>query len=328
MLGGSEMKVVLISPNFFNLSTLIHDEIVRQGNECKWFDDRISSSFITRAVLRLKPSLLKSKILKYFQIISDYCIMNKPDKIICIYGQSFTGERFKQLKQKLPTTEFVFYSWDSAEIYPIIKGKFDVFDRCYSCDTADVEKYKINFLSLFYSYSESLECKKNYDFSFLGTIKKGKYPLVMSINNQLSKKYSSSFVYRYLQSRFVYFYYKLKDPEFKKARRKEFKYKRLPSSIANEIFLGSKIIIDVSRSDQNGLTIRTFDALRLKKKLITNNQNIKKYPFYCPDNIYVYDGGQIDFNSSFFKNGFNEKYALGDEYSLQHFVKILLGGEK
>ena len=54
-----------------------------------------------------------------------------------------------------------------------------------------------------------------------------------------------------------------------------------------EVMMASKAIIDLPHPDQSGLTIRSIEALGLKKKLITTNVNILKYDFYHPANIML-----------------------------------------
>ena len=43
----------------------------------------------------------------------------------------------------------------------------------------------------------------------------------------------------------------------------------------------------MTRKDQTGLTLRALEALFFRKKIITDNQDIKKYDFYNENNIYV-----------------------------------------
>lgn len=49
----------------------------------------------------------------------------------------------------------------------------------------------------------------------------------------------------------------------------------------------SRCLLDLSQDGQQGLTLRPFEAMMYRKKLITNNPPIKNEPFYNPDNILV-----------------------------------------
>ena len=62
----------------------------------------------------------------------------------------------------------------------------------------------------------------------------------------------------------------------------------------------SKVILDINHPYQRGLTLRTFEALGAKK-IITTNQEIKKFPFYNENNVFVIDRTNIRLNKSFLK---------------------------
>lgn len=51
--------------------------------------------------------------------------------------------------------------------------------------------------------------------------------------------------------------------------------------------LHSRAIIDFYQKGQNGLSIRPIEAMRLKKKLITDYQDIDTYDFYRKENIFI-----------------------------------------
>ena len=93
-----------------------------------------------------------------------------------------------------------------------------------------------------------------------------------------------------------------------------------------ELMKSSNIIVDVPMANQNGLTIRTFEALGFNRKLITTNKNIVNYDFYNPTNIYVYEGeGNFDFESDFFKKPYEKLPAeIKEKYSLSSFISTLL----
>ena len=56
-----------------------------------------------------------------------------------------------------------------------------------------------------------------------------------------------------------------------------------------EITKKSRCILDFPYACQEGLTMRTIEALGAKCKLITTNKNIIQYDFYNEKNIYIID---------------------------------------
>ena len=71
-----------------------------------------------------------------------------------------------------------------------------------------------------------------------------------------------------------------------------------------EIFNRAKVVIDISLEYQSVLTMRTFEALAFRIKLITNNCNIKKYDFYNPNNILIFDNTTENTIIDFLKTDF------------------------
>jgi len=56
-----------------------------------------------------------------------------------------------------------------------------------------------------------------------------------------------------------------------------------------ECTMNSQCLVDITNTDeQTGLSLRPLEALFFNKKLITNNQSIKNYPFYHPNNIFIW----------------------------------------
>ena len=47
----------------------------------------------------------------------------------------------------------------------------------------------------------------------------------------------------------------------------------------------ARIVVDVPDKIQSGLTMRTFEALGARKKLLTTNMNIRSYSFFFSGNI-------------------------------------------
>lgn len=50
----------------------------------------------------------------------------------------------------------------------------------------------------------------------------------------------------------------------------------------------SRVLCDVTQKNQSGLTLRVLESLFFSKKIITNNEGVKEYDFYNPNNILIY----------------------------------------
>lgn len=326
------MKLLLIMPQFFDYPQIIVEELNKMGYEVDFYDDRPSTNAWIKAVIRINKNLIYNYIKSYFERIMENIRGKKYDVVFLISGQSlsFDENMIQTIRENQKEAKFVLYQWDSQENFSYIKCMQRFFDKCYSFDKNDVqENVSLNFLPLFYSpkYEKIGEkCSQNieYDFCFIGTAHPQKYKYIKMMSKQLKKLYPNQFIYFYFPSKIVFFYRKIMNREFRRAHFNEFHFKPLKEEKMNAIFELSGCILDSAQSGQSGLTIRVFEALGAKKKLITTNKDIINYDFYRPENIYVYDGN-FDSNNIFFKSQYQEiDEEIYKKYSLSNWLKEVL----
>ena len=96
-----------------------------------------------------------------------------------------------------------------------------------------------------------------------------------------------------------------------------------------ELYAKSNVILDISHPGQSGLTMRTFEAIGAGKKLITTNADIKNYPFYNSNNIYVISRSQIILDRKFFFEKYNPlNQELYDKCSIDGWIEDIFFGEE
>lgn len=325
-------KILLFTPRYFEYQNIIVNRLRQLGNDVIWYDDRPSQSIFKKSILRVAPFFLSGEVNRYFDSILRKNKGIKYDLVLVILGQCFTEKILQKFKLNFPNAKFILYMRDSIKNFPNTLKIMHCFDICYSFDPDDCERYDFNFLPLFYSYSgNSFHFNEStyYDVSCICTIKKGKYLKLTKIKEACDLIFQRNYFYFYIQSWLVLLYLKLTCAEFKNTKFKNFKFKKL-SYIDNLNIIGnSKIVIDVQMSNQSGLTMRTFETLALGKKLITTNDNIKKYDFYDKRLIYVLPKDMtIDFNDEFFKSAYQVDKNFMEKYSLDTWLKRMISGEE
>lgn len=312
-------RVLFISPAYFSYENIIKNKLEEKGFVVDWFDDRPKMTTIGKGIFRLFPFVLKRKAKRYINKIITQTQNNEYDFVFSVLGQAFTSKTMDRLKIVQPKAKCILYMWDSIDNFPNTLSFSNKFHECYTFDDLDAKKYNFKFLPLFiYNYNHE-EYEEKYDACFIGTIKKGKYEKVSAIVSQLRKDGRNVFCYMYLQSKIVYLFYKLTDKSFRHAKMSDFKYEKLHLKEVTDISNASKYIIDCPMKHQDGLSMRTFECLGSKKKLITTNNNIVRYDFYNENNILVWD--LYKENKNFFNNQY---YDLDDkilqEYSLENWL--------
>lgn len=317
-------NILFIAPVFFGYYKDIIAEFNNQGYNVFFFDDRPSNSFLSKALIRLNKKSQKRKINKYIDKILTLVKDKQLDLVFIILGQSFSREHIIKIKDEHPEAKYVYYSWDSVKNFPNILDFRDCFDRIYHFDSRDAKEYGFDLLPLYYS-NKLKEEKVVYSFSAIFTVKRGKlkkYQKIMEMIPDEIKK--NSFIYLYLQSRMVFWFYKLRYKEFRNSHLKDFKYKKVSKEKFYDIMAKSNVIIDVQMKNQSGLTMRTLEALHARKKLITTNPNILDYDFYTPNNICVINKNYNTIPTEFFETQFDSRYDVSEKYSLNSFVDTIL----
>lgn len=327
-----EMKLLLIMPRFFDYPELICDELTRMGYEVDFVDDRPSVNTWIKALIRLNKNLVRGYIKRYFDNVMEMVNKKKYDVIFLISGQSlsFSEKMIGEIKECQHQARFLLYQWDSQTNFPYIKKIQKFFDKIYSFDKVDVgETEGLRFLPLFYSrnYEEIGKKKKQiyeYDFCFVGTAHPQKYKFIKMMTEQLKDVYPRQFIYFFFPSRVVFFYRKIHDKELRRSHYKEFNFVPLKGPEMEELYINSNCILDSPQAGQTGLTIRVLEALGAKKKIITTNEDVINYDFYCPENIYIYSG-KIDMEDPFFTEKYKEiDSKIYTRYSLRNWLKEIL----
>lgn len=320
-----DKRILYISPKFFGYENKIKQELEDLGAIVDFFDDRPSNDFITKVFIRLKlKSLIKKKIDKYYENIYSYILDKKYDFVFVVSPETLSFKELTKIKELQTNAQFILYMWDSFEN----KNSFNtikLFDKIFSFDSRDVEKYTLHFLPLFYSKEykkkEHLSNYK-YDLSFVATAHSDRYKISKQIKNLIAENKLSVYYYFYLPSIIIYFIRKLFIPKYTYGKLSEFSFSSLSQDKIIEIFDNSKVVLDINHPSQFGLTMRTIECIGAEKKLITTNKNIKDYDFYNPNNILIIDRENINIDMSFFEKEYESlSIEIYEKYSLNSWLK-------
>lgn len=326
-------KLLLIAPLFFGYYKEMIKESELMGYEVDYICDAPSNSNISKAVARINKGLIGYSTKKYFEnTVLQEIKRKKYDFVLVVAGMTFafTPDMIEIIRNYNPKAKFIMYQWDSERNIPYVINIHRFFDEVYTFDRVDcVSRPIYKFLPLFYirTYENIGDRKKKefiYDCSYIGTAHPKKFKTINEMAEALKELMPNQYIYHYMPSVLKFTYHKLTSPEYKRAKLKDFKMEKMSASEMTNIFEASKCILDSPQAGQNGLTIRTIECLGAKRKLITNNVDVKNYDFYCEENILVFDG-DLDFNSVFFKEAYVElPREIYKKYSLRAWIATML----
>ena len=322
-------KILFFSPAFFGYENKIAKKMEDLGAFVKMYDERSVTSAMDRALLKVVPNIFTSKSKNYYKNIIEENKGIDYDYILIIKCDMTPESILDKFRVEFPNAKLCLYLWDSVKNIPNICDKFKCFDTIHSFDLDDCDKYyEMKFRPLFYadefSKKENLDYKK-YDISFTGTIHSDRYAVIKQVREIAKEKGLNSFWFCYLQSKFIYYFYKFTKKEFADTKISDFDFDKMTSKEIADVVLNSNIVLDIQHPKQSGLTMRTIEMLGMNKKIITTNSSIKKYDFYNPNNICVVDRKNIILDEDFLKTQYQELDAdIYEKYSLKEWLLEVL----
>lgn len=320
----SGKDILLLGIGFYDYEKAIIDELSKRGANV-FFIDTVYKSFLKKILLRLAHKWLR-------KIESDYLlkeILKQPstiDYIIIIKGDALREKHIALLKKKYPYAKMLLYLWDSLIRIGNSELLLKNFDKILTFDRVDAINYGLIFRPLFYRKCiGSLNADKfsgfKYDISFVGYMHSDRYKILHQLKNEFEKQHvrykfvlyanrSSYFIYRYVKK-----VISKDDSDF-------FVFKPISYKKYSEISLSSKVILDLPHPLQNGLTMRSIEAIGFRRKILTTNSDIQNYSIIDKRNYAVFDSKnvKIDYNK------FMGDYVYKEEdnhFSLGSFVDDL-----
>lgn len=99
---------------------------------------------------------------------------------------------------------------------------------------------------------------------------------------------------------------------------------RMSLQSVGELVKRSRIILDISKPGQAGLSFRFFEAMAARKKVITTNRHVLDYDFYNPANILVIDEADPVIPASFVSAPYADIPApIYRKYTLQGWTETV-----
>lgn len=200
----------------------------------------------------------------------------------------------------------IIWHWNTESWIRGVEGNFlKIFSEQWTFDNGDSIKYNWHLNTQFYFISSGIvkEVPRNVAF-FVGQ-DKGRAKTLELISKYCEKaglQIKFSLVVRDSQ----------KYRNIKWAVSKYIDY----SEIVNNL-IKSKVVIDLVKPHQQGLTLRCTEALMFKKKIITNNKNIEKEKLYNKNNIFIINKDPWDDLINFINTPFQDSEEIREYYDFK-----------
>ena len=180
----------------------------------------------------------------------------------------------------------------------------------YTSDYNDSKEYGCNYTPGFYfkEFAQHPE-KEEYDVFYIGR-DKGRLEELVSIEDKLKSQGLKTLFYITAPRRFMFW-------KHNKKYRPLIDYEDVLKYVSK-----SKAILMLSKGAQAGMTLRVYESIMNKKKLIIDNDIILGNEFYHKDNVFILNGNNYDELNNFLKKDWhewpNEKI---EKYYFENWIK-------
>lgn len=310
------MKILIVGPPAFGYTRYIYDAL------CKIKNVDADLVYIDKSRFKYKNS--SHRVLNFFSktflnvnskiVFQDQIVLNKLnstttwDIVFIIRPDLLSDKSIKEISDK--TDKCIAFYYDSIRRFPRKQNILPFFDQVYSYDKIDVKKYNLKFKTN-YIYHESNETNHEYTFFNISSHDM-RFESIKKISSYIASKKWSSKVIVFHPKKIIEDgnHYLTVDNKLRTVKEVSLMIKK------------SKILFEVQRDDQVGLSFRVFEALGHKKKLITTNQDIVNYDFYHPQNILVVDVDNLHIPNEFVESPyFDIDKSILEHYKIDNWVK-------
>lgn len=246
------------------------------------------------------------------------------DYVFVLTGRRLSSEILDYLKNKCKRAKFILYLWDDIARVDGMIDNLHFFDKVFSFDSSDCKTYGFNFLPLFYSKDfNSFNFDKIYDLFYCGVIHPGRFELLKNIVS-FSEENNLNLKSALLIGLLGYYRRYLLDSSFRKKYSKHCINRALSLNEFAKYLSKSKATIDMPIKSQTGLPMRCIEALPAQTKIITTNEHIKEYDFYCPENVMIIGRENPVFDVDFIKSPYKPiPKEIVERYSLENWIKTI-----
>lgn len=269
------------------------------------------------AKLRLKTQLFRQEhhdlLAQYPQI--DYALFIRAD----VYHIDF----LKEIKHKIKYT-MINYQWDGMSRFPIIWDSLHLFDYCYVFDPNDLKQtHSVPLLpatNFYFDYNLQLDKPILYDFYFLGSHREDRVGFITQFCRYAEQMGWKLHFILLTNKKNVRSQYPVSNIQLT--------HQNMTLEENQAIAQQSRVLVDFVISSHQGLSLRVFEALGYRKKLITTNASVRHYDFYHPNNIYILDGQNYDGIQAFLDAPYQEiDPCIREKYSFSNWIKYILNIE-
>ncbi len=285
----TEKKCLLIIPkHFYSFQKHFYNHLSELGFTVTISNDEYPDNTIGKILGKLRLPLRRFWTRRY---INNKFIINSEYQLVLIFkGRGVDRKLIEMLRKVSP--QVIAYNWDSFKFNPCPLEWYKLTTKYCTFDHKDSLEKQIPLVELFTTINLKDKNPKNirYNYSAVFRNHSGRLKYLDEIVKRLDIDEDDIFIYIFEHNIFYKIYNFLKNPLV------YLKYKEFIHSTSLsydkylDVLTASEYTIDYAHPHQTGVTMRCFDALNTKTKIITNNPYILESVYFKDSSPIVFDG--------------------------------------
>lgn len=239
---------------------------------------------------------------------ADYALIIRPDL--------YSADVLLELQKKVDV--LIGYQWDGFKRFPEVKKTIPFFDKFYAFDPEDLKYNGVLPTTNFYLESQTIPHAAPDKIFYVGSYDPSRW--------EITRKLLAYFEDIDVQKEILLF------PNKSTTRSVREQYKEvvlLDQTIPYHETLNkvkkSSVLLDLQNPVHKGLSFRIFEGLGFNKKVITTNPEVRKYDFYNPSNILIWNNQNKKEVIDFIKSPYEEvPLYIRSKYSFENWIKYVL----
>lgn len=340
-------RILFFTSTFMDIYRDVQKAMEKMGFEVVWVEaSTITPNPYNKLLNLYTPENIRAYLErvadKWERILAQEEFQAPFDYFFAINGLDVHPKLFDFLTSKNPNIYKILYLYDRVDGVIQLDEFFNYYDRVFSFDLSDCDKYHLNFLPIYWIPSLGTQPVKYHVFGLASYsfFKPERTALYQRINDLVNRNKLKGYIKLYINTG--------KDSQIKfwvKNIIKRFlgrdsislsllsseltTFERLSPSEYRDFINGSDTILDTQAQYQDGLTARFMWAVGAGKKIITTNPNIKKYDFYSSDQFYILSKDDKDNEAllKFLMSSFKPSEAYCDKirkYRIDNWIQTIL----
>lgn len=319
-------KILLIMPFFYRYEEAIRKHLAEAGAEVFLVDTNLHAHGTVQKLIMFGTKRLRDRLVMQYYAAALREVPPQLDEVLVIKGQWMTDALLERLRTRFPSAVFRIYQWDSVATFPDQLRLHPHFDRIYTFDPVDAAQYGWHYRPLFFDRALChADEEKRCDLVFICSMHTKRMQVLRQLRELAEKRGKMLYSYVYVPP-FQYFRDAVlrRDPLYRGVPG-ALHFRSLPQAATFSVYAGARCVVDYTFPQQNGLSMRTCDALGCRCKLVTNNAHVREADFYDPQNIYIYDPAHLEIPENFLESPYRElPPEIYARYELDGFLEELL----